>query len=155
MKINALYGLLGIILIISGCDSSMVYDKSNSIKDTVWNRNSRQEFFVEITDTTDYNNIYVNLRHTGLYPYSNLYIFLKTTLPSGQSSTDTLEMILADDNGRWYGSGLGDVKSYSIPYRNKVKFTHSGLYIFEIEHAMRDADLKGILNVGIRVEKFK
>ena len=155
MKINVLPGILAIILIISGCDSYMVYDKSNSINDTVWNRNSRQKFFVEITDTANYNNIHVRLRHTGLYPYSNLYIFLKTTLPSGQSKTDTLEMILADDGGRWYGSGLGDVKSYSIPYRDKVRFMHPGTYLFEIEHAMRDIDLKGILNVGIRVEKFK
>ena len=147
--------ILTILFIVMGCDSSMVYDKSNPIKNSLWNRNSKQEFFVEIKDTASYNNIYINFRHTGLYPYSNLYVFLKTILPSGQSNTDTLEMILADDNGRWYGSGLGDIKSYSIPYRNKVKFMHSGLYVFEIEHAMRDIDLKGILNIGVRVEKSK
>jgi gliding motility-associated lipoprotein GldH len=84
---------------------------------------------------------------------SNLYMFITTTAPSGHSIVDTVEVVLADDKGKWLGSGLGDIWDLQQPYKQNVRFAQRGSYSFEFEQAMRVERLPFILDVGLRVEK--
>ena len=113
---------------------------------------------MEITDTLSEMNIIVNIRHTAYYPFSNLWIFVNTNRPDGVQNIDTLECVLAAKDGRWLGSGLGDIWDIQIPLKTQV-FSSPGDYVFEIEQAMRYGDkarieqLPEIMNVGFRIEK--
>jgi gliding motility-associated lipoprotein GldH len=93
------------------------------------------------------------VRNTSLYPMSNLYLFITTIAPSGHSIRDTVEVILADEKGKWLGSGLGDIWDLQQLYKENVRFAQQGRYIFEYEQAMRTEKLPFILDVGLRVEK--
>jgi gliding motility-associated lipoprotein GldH len=60
---------------------------------------------------------------------------------------------LADYDGKWLGSGISDVKFNRFLFQKGVRFPQKGRYFFEIEQAMRVKDLKGIVDIGIRLEK--
>lgn len=140
-------------LLWGGCDRSMVFDQSVSVKGRSWHRAVQYPFLVTIEDTVSAYNLYINLRHTGDYPYANLFLFLHSSLPDGRTATDTLELVLADARGKWYGSGLGDLLCYRVPYKRGVQMSQSGVYQFSIEQAMRNQALPAIVNVGFRVER--
>jgi gliding motility-associated lipoprotein GldH len=76
------------------------------------------------------------------------------TSPDGKTSvTDTLQYDLADEQGRWYGRGFGDIHELKLPFRQNVFFPKKGTYHFKIQHGMRTGDLKGVYDIGVRVEK--
>jgi len=96
----------------------------------------------------------VNFRHTTDYPKSNLFVFITTTAPTGASRRDTLEIIIAEDNGKWKGNGFGDIKLVSKEYRKAVRFAVPGKYTFEIEQGMRIPEIP-VTDVGLRIEEYR
>ncbi|MFA6400848.1 MAG: gliding motility lipoprotein GldH [Salinivirgaceae bacterium] len=153
MKIRSKwFFILGFLAIVS-CDPNRFYENNVDFANESWSKDSVAIFEVEITDTLTVYNIYLNNRINGQYEYSNLYLFITTQLPNEQLMRDTLECILADPTGRWLGKGFGSVWSNRIPYRRNIRFPLTGKYTFYVEQAMREEELKHILNAGIRIEK--
>ena len=144
------------ILLFAGivsCDRKRVFESYEKLDQGGWHKDSVVVFKVELTDTTRNHNLYVNIRNEGTYPYSNLWLFLSIGSPDGKNLTDTVEFSLAEASGRWRGSGIGDLHDNQILYKSSVYFSHKGEYIFQIKQGMRDNLLKGIRDVGIRIEK--
>ncbi|MDP4266514.1 MAG: gliding motility lipoprotein GldH [Bacteroidota bacterium] len=136
------------------CDSNRVFDENKTIKSGVWNYKDKIVLKADIKDTTSFNNVYVNVRNSGSYGFSNLYLFITTIFPDGKMARDTVECILADPTGKWLGKGLGDLKDNRILFKRGVRFPMSGKYTFELEQAMRIDDLTSIKDVGMRIEKI-
>jgi gliding motility-associated lipoprotein GldH len=155
MKLLKPYNFLFPLLIISliSCDPARVFEKNTRIPDGIWERDNIVGFDLVVEDTISAYNLYVNVRNANLYPMSNLYLFITTTAPSGHSIRDTVEVILADEKGKWLGSGLGDIWDLQQPYKRNIRFAQSGKYTFEYEQGMRIERLPFILDVGLRVEK--
>ena len=143
--------LLGFTLL--SCDSKRISDENIIIEKNTWNSGNKLKFEVSIPDITASYNVFLKIRNGADYPYSNLFLFLNTVTPDGKISRDTLELTLADYDGRWLGSGIGSVKFSRFLLQKGVRFTQAGKYIFELEQAMRVRDLKGIRDVGFRIER--
>jgi gliding motility-associated lipoprotein GldH len=152
---NNLVLLLAMTAMLFACDRNRVFEQNQAIANHRWNRSNVLVFNVEITDTINPHNIYVNVRNGGQYQYSNLFLFIKTMSPSGHWIRDTIECTLANEKGRWLGSGLGDIVTLQIPYKVNVRFPYPGLYSFEIEQAMRAEELKQVFDIGLRIERMK
>ena len=152
------FGLIILVAFLSACDSAKVFEENIALENHIWSVENHPKFQVEITDTLSEMNLIVNIRHSAHYPFSNLWIFVSTTSPEGLQNTDTLECVLAAKDGRWLGSGLGDIWDIQIPLKTQA-FSSPGDYVFEIEQAMRYGDkarieqLPEIMNVGFRIEK--
>jgi gliding motility-associated lipoprotein GldH len=145
-----------LFLIIFSCDSNKVYEEYIEIDKGIWEKENIISFEFDANDTTTLHNTYINIRNTGNYPYSNVYLFVKMEGPNGNLLKDTVNCILADNRGKWLGSGIGDLWDLKIPYFGGFKFAQKGKYIISYEQAMRVEDgLKGITDVGIRIEKAK
>ena len=142
-----------ITLLIIACSSNDVYFQYADLPEAGWNKDSLYRFDVDITDTTSAYNLYVNVRNRGEYPHQNLWLFIKETNPEKVTSRDTINFFLADESGKWLGSGVGAMYEMPVLFRQNVHFPKSGLYRFEIIQGMRDSILSGIGNVGLRVEK--
>ena len=140
-------------VLLSSCDSNRVFEDNAEIKDLQWDTSHVVGFDVEIKDTVSPHNFYVNVRNADAYPYSNLYLFIRTKFPDGRASNDTLEVVLADEKGRWLGDGLGDIWDNRVLFKRNVRFPMEGTYRFEYRHGMRDNPLPMIMDVGIRIEK--
>ncbi len=138
-------------LLIS-CDKNRVFEEYRSIPDNQWNAANKVSFRVNIADTVTPQNIYILLRNTGSYPYSNLFLFLTTRLPDGTFSKDTVECTLAKPDGTWLGEGLGDLWDNKFLFKRNFKFPHSGTWQFEYIQAMRISPLPCIADVGLRIE---
>lgn len=143
------------LLVLVSCDPNRVYEKDIRIPDGIWPMNNPVRFEVIVEDTITAHNLYINVRHTGMYPFSNLYLFVTTVAPSGHAIKDTVQIILADKKGKWLGNGLGDIWDNQRIYKGQVRFAQKGKYIFEFEQAMRQEKLPSVLDVGLRVEKAK
>jgi gliding motility-associated lipoprotein GldH len=144
-----------ISLLILACDPNRVYEENTLIAEHNWNRNDILQFTVNITDTVGSYNLYVNIRNGGSYSYRNLFLFIDTYAPTGQWVRDTIECVLANEKGKWLGSGLGDIYSIQIPYKKNVRFPYPGMYTFKFEQAMRTEELSNVYDVGLRIEKEK
>jgi len=144
-----------VAILFGSCGRSSIYDHSLEIGEIGWHQDSLMIFDdVIITDTISPFDFYINLRHTTDYRYSNFYLFLNTTMPNGNMTRDTIELVLADNYGKWYGNGFGHIKDNRILVRENLVFPLKGNYHFSIEQAMREDDkvLENIRNVGFRIE---
>lgn len=137
----------------ASCGRNVVFTDSLPVPGRVWTLDNSASFSFNVEDTVSSNNIYLVLRTGTAYPYRNIWLFITTTAPGGSSITDTLTYDLADEKGNWYGKGFGDIHEIKLPYRLDVFFPNSGEYRVSISHGMRDAGLKGVYDVGLRVER--
>ena len=135
------------------CDSKRVFDENIIIGKNSWDAGNKMKFNVVISNIEQSYNVYLKVRNTPAYPYSNLFLFLNTRFPDGRVSRDTLELTLADYDGRWLGSGIGSMKFSKFLIQKGVRFREPGPYCFELEQAMRVRELQGIGDIGLRVEK--
>ena len=145
-----------IALMLCACDSNGIYDAYVSIPQKGWSKDSvaRFNFNIEASDV-DYN-MYIKLRNTAIYPNSNLWLFIDIIAPSGVAERDTVECLLADDKGEWYGRGWGSgIYHLTLPYKYNIKFNETGTYKMLIAQGMRSPVIKGIVDVGVRIEKFE
>lgn len=140
-------------IVAMACDGNRVFEENKKIPDAVWKQDSVIRLEAEITDSNSMHNIYINIRNAGYYDYSNVFLFVKMRFPDGKVAADTLECILADASGKWQGEGLGDIWDNQIMFKPHVFFPRRGKYLFEIQQGMRIPNLKGIMDVGLRIEK--
>jgi len=152
-RFNVLLAAL-IILAFSSCDSNLIYTDEVTMPDMKWNLFNNPEFSFHVADTTKNTNVFFIIRTGSQYPFSNIFLFVTTFSPDGKSITDTLEYEIADEKGNWLGKGFGDIHELKLPYKQNVFFPLKGTYRFWIQHGMRAGDLKGVYDVGLRVEKY-
>ncbi len=134
------------------CDQSRIYESNIDIPKEGWHRDQRAKFQVEITDTVNACNVYINVRNNSQFKYMDLWLFVDVLSPSGSAQRDTLKIMLADHRGKWLGNGLGDKFDNRLLFQQNIRFPVSGIYTFEYEQAMRDEPLIGIDDIGLRVE---
>jgi gliding motility-associated lipoprotein GldH len=150
------YLLLSVIIaavFLQSCDSSRVFEENEEIPKSLWSAKQSLVFQTNIDDTASAHNVYLNIRNAGVYPFSNIFLFINTTLPGGQLDRDTVEIMLATPDGKWLGKGLGDIWDNQVLFKQQVRFPRAGEYSFEIIQAMRLDPLPGIMDAGIRIEK--
>ena len=144
--------VIALAFIISSCDNNSIYDHNQEINNP-WKAEQKAEFDFNISDTLSAFDFYINIRNTTEYNYSNLYLFIRTDFPDGRYAIDTAELFLADLQGNWLGSGIGEIKDNQILFRKHGRFPMKGQYKITFEQAMRRVELQGIESVGIRIDK--
>jgi len=144
--------ILSSILLIA-CTNNDTFFQYNAIAPQGWNKDSLCVFDIPITDINSSYNVYVNVRNRGEYPYQNLWLFMQKMSPDSVVVNDSIELYLADQRGKWLGSGIGSVMEMPVLYQQNVKFQNKGKYQYKIGHGMRDSVLIGINDIGMRVEK--
>lgn len=145
--------LLSLMWILTGCDKEKFFDESVSLENDQWPSDKEMVFKVNIEDTTSAYRFFINVRNSTSYRYSNVYFFLTTELPGGSMSRDTIESVLAAKNGKWLGKGTGKYRDNRIFIRENIIFPRQGSYTFRLNQAMREKNLEGISEAGIRLEK--
>lgn len=146
--------ILTSLLLLPCCNSNVIYTDSFVVADKTWRLLDIPDFKIPITDTLNSNNVFFTIRTGSSYPFRNIYLFVTATSPDGKSITDTLQYNLADEKGKWYGKGFGDIHELNLPYKSNVYFPLKGIYQFKIQHGMRIEDLTGVYDIGLRIEKI-
>ncbi len=145
---------ISVALLAPGCsDSKAVIDQNNPVPGHNWTYPNKFRYAVKIDDNTIPYNLYMNLRVTADYKYSNLFVLITQTGPDKKPIIKRYELTLANKEGEWLGQGSGNLYSYQVPYKTNVRFTEKGTYQITIEQNMRDNPLREVSDVGLRVEK--
>ena len=147
-----LFTIMVFFFTLSACDTNNLFNQNEDVPE-LWNKNHKINFSVDVKDTISPFNFYINMRNTTDYQYSNIYLFLETKFPNGMYAIDTVELFVADVNGKWLGKGLGKNKDNQILFRQRGRFPMKGTYVFSFEQAMKNEDLQGINSIGISIEK--
>lgn len=152
------FAVIASILLLS-CDQNYFFDEYQTTPKG-WEKKDVKKFSFEQKDTIGNYDMFINIRNNYEYPYSNLFLIVKTFMPNGKAHVDTLQYQMANPDGSLMGEGFSDTKTSKLLFQNAYQFKKSGVYTIEIEHAIRSANtiegentLHGITDVGLRIEK--
>ena len=152
--------ILLLIFLIS-CDEKRVFDEYKSVGNA-WNRDSIVSFNLPKLATSKRYNLFLNVRNNDDYPFNNLFLLVSLENPDGLVKVDTLEYAMANPDGTLLGEGFSDTKESKLFYKENLKFDNVGQYKVRIQQAVRqngkvkgEKELKGITEVGFRIENFQ
>lgn len=143
---------LSMILFLSSCEKNRIYEANVPIKNNTWDSNFTPSYTVDIRDTTLLYNLYVDVHHTEIYPFQNIWLLVTTRFPDSTKLSRRIEVMLANDEGKWFGESLGEICDYRTLIQENAFFTKPGTYTFTFGQIMRQDELPGIMSIGIRVE---
>jgi gliding motility-associated lipoprotein GldH len=146
---------LVLLSVFASCNKKAVFEDYHPLKHAEWNQDTILVFEFNIPDPNKLYDLSFTVRNEGQYGYSNLYVFVTTTPPSGKELKDTFELTLAKPSGEWLGSGLGDLYDRKYPYKKTRYFPEIGKYTISVRQGMRTKTgiLKGIHDFGIVLDK--
>lgn len=140
------------MLFAGSCDQPAVYTSYQPVEKATWEKEKTFYFSVDIQDNSTPYSLTLDIRNNTLYPYRNLWVVYQVEQPIGPFLSDTLECILADEHNRWKGNGFS-LFTTSFVLKEQFIFPYPGLYTFSFSHIMTDKKLKGIHEIGFRIEK--
>jgi len=149
-----------VLAVFFSCDSNTVFSESKSFSEA-WNKNETLTFTIPQLDTLKKYNVFVNLRNTNDYRFNNIFLIVAIDFPHGKTITDTLEYKMANPDGTWLGSGIGNIKENKLWYKENVSFLEKGNYKLRINHAVRNngnvegvTNLEGLTDIGYSIEEM-
>lgn len=142
-----------LMLFLFACsNNNEFYYEFHSFESASWDESFICEFEVVIEDTVSLYDVLIEVRNNNNYPYRNLWLFVDFKTPEGKVRSDTLNCELADEFGKWYGKGLS-LFDQDLPYDLAVSYPNTGTYKYSIRQGMREKELQGITDVGIKIRK--
>ena len=142
------------LLSFSSCSSDkVVFQNYKAFNKNQWYADSVVKFSFLNTDTINQHEIELKIRHTVDYEYRNLFLFYQNEI-----KIDTIEVLLADKRGKWYGKGVGDIREVSVII-DRLKFNNKKEIKYVLEQAMRYGKkekisrLQNLNSIGLRIIK--
>ena len=146
---------------VSACDKKSVFDKYTSVNSR-WDIDRAVLYDFKITDTIQRFNLFIKLRTSNDYKFSNLFLTVDLKYPNGKVMKDTLEYKMAKADGSMLGNGNIFIKEHKLWFKghqDAFRFSETGAYSIAIKHAVRELGnpqgvkfLEGIEDVGFRIE---
>ncbi len=143
-------------LLLTACDPNRVYEQNTDFENYSWDVQKKPGFTFAIADTAARYDVYFSVRNAADYGFYNLYLKHTLTGPGGTVVGRPLlhQMILLDPKtGEPRGDGTGDIYDHEFLALPKQHFGRVGNYTLTLEQYMRQAQLPGLMAVGVRVEK--
>lgn len=163
MQTRLAFGIL-VVFLMTSCNQNNLFDRYTSV-DNEWNKNQIISYNFTVNDTLQTKNVYIKVRTSDSYKYSNLFLIVDLKYPNGKIEKDTLEYMMAQPDGTMLGRGLMSIKEHKLWYKGHDQpfvFSELGDYTISIHHAMRALDevsgisaLEGVLDVGFCIENLE
>jgi len=138
---------------LSSCNDQVIIDVYEELPAEGWKYEDSVSFDFDIEDTTHYYQLFVNLQIHADYAWENFFTKITLIGPSGEQTTESVELTLAEKSGKWKGSGLGDIITYQEAIQKRQTFKQSGTYRVILEQNMRQEPWENLKSIGIRIEK--
>lgn len=149
--------LLVALIVLVSCNSSTHFVSYESIPNG-WSQSDKISFTVTETPLVP-SNIFIHVRNTNDYSYSNLFLIAELRDSIQVISRDTLEYAMADAQGNWLGKGFSEVKESKLYWKENWVPNKKGPYFIDLSQRVRNngsvdgvSSLEGIISVGIGIE---
>lgn len=157
-RLSAIFYLLPFAFYFLSCRPSPQFQDHYTIPNAQWAASFQPHFTFEITDTAAAYQLFLLIRHTDAYPFSNIWINMDSKGPFDSSFRKLrVEVPLAATNGQWLGRGMGEIWEQRVPINSlqmPAFFPHKGLYTVRLTQDMRRDPLPEVLTIGLRLEKL-
>lgn len=147
------YLIVLFIILTASCRSGVVFEDYQELPGEVWDYTHVLEFDTHIPDSGQYL-VTLHIRHTGNFEMTNLWCIISTRSHAIRQLHDTVNIKIATPSGNWFGEG-GQLKTVSQTINKNPVTLPQGQVRFRIEQGMKPENLRGVKNVGIRIEKIK
>lgn len=139
--------------IVLACQNNQnkVYQQFKEVKTTGWGWKEGKTFDFTIEETGYFYNVNLDLRITGSYSLSNIWLLYKTS-GTGFENENQVEIPLSDNTGKWLGKGQGNLLTYSKPLFTNKKL-EKGNYRITVYQNTREEMLGGVSDIGVSVIK--
>ena len=161
LKRSKIIALFIVIVFFISCDEKRVFDEYKGLNGK-WEKDSIIRFTFNPNDTIHPYNLFLNIRNNNDYPFRNLFLTVTMKQPDSLVKIDTLQYAMVNADGSLMGEGFSDVKESKLWYQENFVFKQKGEYTIEIQQALRETgsvsgveELKGVTDVGFRIEKTK
>ena len=147
-----IFVFLSLLLLV--CCNTNTESSYSVFEEDSWHADSIITLNHSVVDTITKQNLYLKIRHTTDFEYQNIFLFVDF-----QDKRDTVEITLSEKNGKWLGSGFGDVKEVEYCFAKEIIFNSKKTSNVTVEQAMRYGEkpvitnLKGIIALGINIKK--
>lgn len=140
--------LLLLVVATAGCRlRHNDYSDFRTFDNADWAYADSLEFVPQLEDSVADGHLGVCVRHTDAYHYSNLWVELSWPVNDSVRHTDTLQLQLADDFGKWHGTGSGVSYQYVDTLKQPVRLRRG--VPLRLRHIMRIDTLHDIEQVGL------
>ncbi len=123
------------------------YSDFRNLPQEGWAYSDTFKFTPSTTDSIAQGNLSIALRHNNNYHYSNLWVEINYPINDSTIKSDTINILLADIYGKWYGKGIGTSFQIEKNILENIKINKGDF--FSIRHIMRVDTLKDIEQIGI------
>lgn len=140
---------------ITACNEREAYYQFQELKEGDWSINQVLTFEIDsavLTNNTPYD-VSIEITNNVDYPYQNLWIFMEVNEGDTINTKSEKEFILADEFGKWRGSGFASLYQSSHIILKSQVFTETKNRTILIRHGMKDENLHGIEKVGLKIVK--
>jgi len=144
-------GISCLLCSLVGCTDLAILNQHASISNRKWYYNEQPKFSVNVSDNSVKYDMYISLRHSSGYRFSNIFLLLKETSPTDSQKNYRVELKLAELDGRWLGKGSGNLYSHEIRVSKDYLYPDTGIYTYQLEQNMRVNPLLEVVDVGIRI----
>ncbi|MBS1615735.1 MAG: gliding motility lipoprotein GldH [Bacteroidetes bacterium] len=143
---------------VLGCRPSPQFQQHYNIPDGQWSSAFQPSFQFDISDTSAAYQLFLLIRHTDAYPFSNLWMTMESRGPVDSGFKKLrVEVPLAAPSGQWLGRGMGEIWEQRVPINSlqmPAFFPKPGLYTVRLTQDMRRDPLPEVLTIGLRIEKL-
>ncbi len=152
-KVNK-YIIAAFILLVSlsACKKAPYYSETHLFSDGVWGAGEQPVFSFDIQDSAGLYDLSFVLRLNNDYDFQNIWILMHTTRPEGSVSTDTINLQVFDERGRWLGKKSGSTYTFTGVFAFKHRFETLGKHSIRMEHAVMNPELRGVLDMTLLVD---
>tara|TARA_Y100000385_G_scaffold194747_1_gene201600 strand:+ start:17104 stop:17598 length:495 start_codon:yes stop_codon:yes gene_type:complete len=164
MQSKAVFWIFIFAFVTFSCQQNKTFDRYTSLS-SAWNKHDIISYEFVAPDNLNPYNLFINLRTTTDYKFSNLFLVVELNYPYGKVTKDTLEFLMAKPSGELLGTGFSSVKEHKLWFKGHdggFVFSEEGRYKVHIQQAMRlrgnpkgISNLDGIIDVGFSVEPLK
>lgn len=149
--------IISLFAVLISCSQADSYSHYITISSGKWAKDASLSFQMDsiLVDVNKRYDISLEVINSNQYPYQNLWLSVSHNLNDTIFVNDTIEVKLADEYGRWLGSGAVGLFQCEVPYKTSVSLDTTYTYTIKINHAMQDAMVKGIEKVGVIVREVE
>jgi gliding motility-associated lipoprotein GldH len=152
MKIQFI--LLGLVLMLSSCNSNSIYSESDSFTNNQWHKNSNQTYVFNVEDDSQLYDVTFILSHVYDYQFASAPLSFKWIKPDGTSEIIPLEFLFKDDKGKEIGDCSGDICDLTQLVLSKIKLP-KGENQIEVTHSFQFDYMPNIIQIGLDVSVSK
>jgi len=146
-----------LLTILTACAEGEVYYRFHHLGKSQWFRDSILLFTIDSLDLSPGRryDVTIELSSSRVYPYRDVWLQIDHNLTDTVFRRDTMHYELADEYGKWLGSGVGGLHQLSLPFLSAVPLDRSRTYVLEISQIMNDDPLTGIEKTGLKVVEMQ